>query len=227
MQFEIPNPEFDRVATLDIETTHYKPNLGEVVSVGVGVHDAGTPGEDAEYELLHRTNQSVDNESELIKQSLGALNMFDADGLVSYKGRKFDVWFLKERLARNGEDDFHTDSLIPDTHIDLFEPREEQCNRTNEKWPSLDECLESYGLPVPQTTWGGSLLTNARFGEELGPAYIEALADDSVIVDGDALELQPVIEHYLQTDLEANIAIFYSDIGQTFEPAYLDSEKAF
>ena len=221
MRYKLPDPEFDRVATLDIETTHYKPNLGEVVSIGVGVHDVGKPGDTAEYELHHRTVPSLDNEIELIKQSLGTLNMFDADGLVSYRGRKFDIWFLKERLSLNGEENFHTDSLLPDMHIDLFEPRERECDRTGKKWPSLDECLDSYGLPVPKTIWGGSLLTNKRFGKELGPAYIAALEN------GGADKLQPVIQHYLQTDLEANFAVFYADISEQFEPHYLYSDANF
>ncbi len=221
MRYELPDPGFNRVSTLDIETTHYKPSLGEVVSIGVGVHDVGKPGDTAKYELLHRTDSSPNNESELIKQSLGVINMFDADGLVSYRGRQFDIRFLKERLSRNGEGDFHTDSLLPDTHVDLFEPREKECDRTGKKWPSLDECLDSYGLPVPETIWGGSLLTNKRFGEELGPAYITALESGGID------KLQSVVEHYLQTDLEANFAVFYADIGEAFEPYHLHSDAEF
>ena len=221
MEYDIPDPEFDRIATLDIETTHYKPRQGEVVSIGVGVHERGTLADTADYELLHRTDPSVDNETELIKQSLGVLNMFDADGLVSYKGREFDIGFLNDRLELNGAGSFHSGDLIPNDHVDLFALRKQRCDRTGEDWPSLEDCLESYGLPVPTTIWGGEELTNVRFGEELGPAYLHGLAN------GGVEDLQPVVEHYLQTDLEANFAVFYADIGETFEPSLLDSEKEF
>jgi len=36
-----------------------------------------------------------------------------------------------------------------------------------------------------------------------------------------------VIDHYLTTDLEANLALYYGDIGATFEPARLGERKEF
>jgi len=221
MEYDIPDEGFDCIATLDIETTHWKPRQGEVVSVGVGVHKRGEPADTADYELLHRTDSSVENETELIKQSFGALNATDADVLVSYKGKSFDLDFLNSRLRLSGEGQFHSDGLVPNVHVDLFALRKQRCDRTGEKWPSLEECLASYGFPVPETTWNGEPLDNVRFGEELGPAYLRALDN------GDVGELSPVIEHYLQTDLEANFAIYYSDIGVGFEPAVIDSDEVF
>jgi hypothetical protein len=219
MEYDIPNPGFDCIATLDIETTHWKPRQGEVISVGIGVHDSGEPADTAEYELLHREDVAVDNELDLIRTAVGRLNNSDADGLVSYNGKDFDVEFLQGRMELN-------DAQIPllfleDDHVDLFELRKERCDRTGEDWPSLEDCLDSYGLPTPTTIWRGGPLTNVRFGEELGPAYLRGLANGGV----DAL--QPAVDHYLQTDLEANFAIFYSDIGVDFEPSLLDSKKEF
>ena len=221
MQFEIPNPEFDRVATLDIETTHYKPNLGEVVSVGVGVHDAGTATEQARYELFHRDEASVDNEVELIRRAVSYLDTCNADGLVTYNGVDFDLPFLCDRMYLNGAEKPVIPLDTAETHVDMMKVRKERCARTDEDWPSLEACLESYDLPVPKTTWGGSLLTNKRFGRELGPAYIDALGNGGVD------DLKPVIEHYLQTDLEANFAVFYSDIGEAFEPWHLNTDAEF
>lgn len=219
MEHDLPDPGFDRVATLDIETTHYKPQKGEVVSIGVGAHDVGQDATKIEYELQHRSDPSVDNETELIKQSLGAVNMFDADGLVSYNGKDFDVWFLEERLSRNGAGQFHSGDLLPNAHIDLMEARKQQCS--GRKWPTLEECLASYDLPIPKTVWQGEELDNARFGEELGPRYL------SMLGDGDAGDLRDVIEHYLRTDLEANFAVFYADTGVPFNPSLLDSDEEF
>jgi len=220
MEHDLPDPGFDRVATLDIETTHYKPAQGEVVSVGIGVHNVGQDADSIEYDLYHRRDPSVDDEIEIIKQSLGALNTSGVDGLVSYNGQDFDLGFLKDRLYHCGGE-FDTEARIPDTHIDLMQPRKKHCRQTGEKWPGLEDCLASYELPVPKTVWGGEPLDNTRFGEELGPEFLGSLAD------GDAGELRDVIEHYLRTDLEANFAVYYADIGMPFEPSLLDSDKEF
>lgn len=51
MRFERDDPGFDRIVTMDIETTHYDPQQGEVVSVGVGEHRVGEPASEASYHL--------------------------------------------------------------------------------------------------------------------------------------------------------------------------------
>lgn len=221
MEHDLPDPGFDRVATLDIETTAYKPAEGEVVSIGVGVHDVGEPAETIEYELHHRNSPSVGNEVQLIKQSLGAMNMSGADGLISYNGQDFDVDFLEQRLSINGAGQFDTQGLLLDDHIDLMKPRQQRCRETGEKWPSLEDCLASYDLPVPKTIWRGEPLTNTRFGEQLGPEFLRKLGN------GDTEDLVDVIEHYLRTDLEANFALFYADAGIPFEPSLLSSDQEF
>ena len=221
MEYDIPDTGFDRIATLDIETTHFKPRQGEVISIGVGVHDRGQPGETADYELFHRTDPSVENEQDLIRDAISHLNNVDADGLVTYNGKSFDMGFLRDRMELNNAQMPLVFLDEDDTHVDLIEPRKQRCRRTNEDWPSLEGCLESYGLPVPSTIWAGDELTNVRFGEELGPAYLDALANGGVD------DLSPVVEHYLRTDLEANFAVYYSDIGVEFKPALLDSVSEF
>ncbi len=217
MEYDIPDSGFDRIATLDIETTHYKPRQGEVVSVGIGIHDRGEPAIKTDYELFHRTDQSVDNESELIIEAISWLNNSDADGLVTYNGVGFDLPFLRDRMELNNTQMPLIFLDEADTHVDPFKLRKQRCNQTGEKWPSLEGCLRSYGLPVPKTVWRGKELTNARFGEELGPAYLRGLANGGVD------ELTPVVDHYLRTDLEANLAVYYADIGEDFEPSLLDS----
>ncbi len=221
MECDIPDDGFDCVATLDIETTHYKPRQGEVVSVGVGIHDRGHRADAARYELFHRENSSVDNELDVIRRAVSYLDTCNADGLVTYNGTDFDLPFLRDRMYINGGEK----PVIPlddtDTHVDLIEPRKLRCRRNNEDWPSLEDCLASYGLPVPTTTWRGTELDNTRFGEELGPAYLTALDN------GGVGELSPVIDHYLRTDLGANLAVYYADIGVEFEPELLNSPGAF
>ena len=97
MEHDLPDPGFDRVATLDIETTHYDPAKGEVVSIGIGVHNVGQDADSIEYDLYHRRDSSVDDEIEIIKQSFGALNMSGTDGLVSYNGKDFDFKLYSNR----------------------------------------------------------------------------------------------------------------------------------
>ena len=54
MQYPRDDPGFERVATLDIETTHVKLAMGEIVSVGRGVHDRGAEGNAATDDHFYR-----------------------------------------------------------------------------------------------------------------------------------------------------------------------------
>ena len=47
--------------------------------------------------------------------------------------------------------------------------------------PKLEECLASYDFAEPVTEWDGRPVTNTRFGEELGPAYLSAVAAGIVV----------------------------------------------
>lgn len=221
MRFSRDDHGFDRVATLDIETTHYDPTEGETVSIGIGVHDRGTPAEEATYRMLHRNGNG---EEELISQAEAFLNDSGADGLVSFKGRDFDLDFLNVRSYALGQGEISVNLSGEDTHVDLFEGRKEEAERRNDKWPNLEECIEAYDWTPAKTIWGNSLLTNTRFGEDLGPTYLEAL---DVGDDEQRQALLDVIEHYLVTDLEANFAVYYGDIGEEFEPQHLGTEKTF
>lgn len=221
MRYDRTDPGFERVATFDIETTHYKANEGETVSIGIGVHERGNPGEDASYERYHREEY---DEAQLIERSLKRIDELGVDGVVSFNGNEFDLSFLRDRMNL-----LHCDNVIPEIdalerHVDLFADRKAVCDRTGEKWPKLEECLVTYGLDEPETRWKGSPVTNVRFGEELGPAYLQALST----ADDDRVEqLREVIDHYLVTDLEANLAVFYADIGCPFEPVYLGTSRSF
>jgi hypothetical protein len=48
-----------------------------------------------------------------------------------------------------------------------------------------------------------------------------------MLADGDAGDLRAVIEHHLRTDLEANFAVYYADIGIPFDTSLLDSDEEF
>ena len=221
MQYTRPDPGFDRVATLDIETTHYKPTAGELVSIGIGVHDRGDDGSNATYETFHRDGQG---EARLVERTFEQLSASDVDGLVTYNGRDFDLTFITGRLNALEHRLTLPDLLTSkDQHIDLFEDRKQAADRRNRKWPSLEGCLAAYELPEPKTVLNGDPVTNTRFGEELGPAYLDALRHTNSSVDA----LTDVIDHYLITDLEANLAIYYADIGVEFPFRYLDRRGEF
>jgi DNA polymerase elongation subunit (family B) len=191
----------DRVATLDIETTAVEPDDGEVVAVGLGVHERGTPGSAAEYDCLYREG---DDERELILAALDRLRAFDADRLVTYYGSGFDFPFLRGRLAATGGDIFEP----PGNHLDL-------CT-TRSGYPSLEDCIEAYGATPAETHWRGEPVTSERFGRELGPAYLDAVVAGD---DARAADLREAVDHYLRTDLEGNLVVYYGDIGVEFEPA--------
>lgn len=220
MQLSREDPGATRVVTLDIETTHYKPSQGEVVSIGVAEHERGTGAEDVAYHLVHRDGAG---EGATIRRGLEALRATEPEILVSYNGKSFDLDFLRQRLYRLDQS-LDTLSLPAARHIDLFVDRQQRAARRDEKWPKLEECLKSYGFRPAKTLWKGNAVTNTRFGEELGPAYLRAIRAE----DHDtARTLTAVIDHYLTTDLEANLCLYYADIDAGFEPVHVGSERAF
>jgi DNA polymerase elongation subunit (family B) len=202
MRVERDDDGADRVATLDIETTAMEPADGEVVAVGLGVHERGTPGAAAEYDCLYREG---DDERELILAALDRLRASDPDRLVTYYGSGFDFPFLRGRLAATGGEDAFE---LPESHLDL-------CT-TRPGYPSLEDCIEAYGATPAETHWRGEPVTSERFGRELGPAYLDAVAAGD---DATAADLRETVDHYLRTDLEGNLIVHYGDIGVDFEPA--------
>ncbi len=222
MRYQRTDGGHERIATIDIETTHYDPTEGETVSIGLGVHDRSTPMGEASYELFHRESEA--DEAEIITAAIERLDEFDADLLVSYKGSGFDLEFLSDRLSILGAEAVAPSIGTGSTHLDLFIDRRSKANRINKKWPGLEECLASYGLPEPETIWNGQPIDNVRFGEELGPFYLDTLAAQNDDLCDQTLE---IIEHYLLTDLEANFAVYYSDIGAEFNPELIGARREF
>jgi len=220
VQITLDHDGYGRVATLDIETTHYDAADGEIVSIGIGVHDLDEPASAAEYRTFHRDGRG---EAELVARAMEQLAEFDADALVSYRGKNFDVEFIEERLAILDSEDVGTFPEYARTnHVDLFVPRKRIAEYQDVQWPGLEDCLESYEYPRPKTVWNGAELTNTRFGEQLGPLFLAALDDTAR-----RSALSEVIDHYLVTDLEANIALYHADIGQPFEPHHLGDAREF
>jgi hypothetical protein len=221
MQLSRNDVEASQIATIDIETTHYDPTEGETVAIGIGVHDRETPASEIEYELFYRSGEG---EASQITRALGHLNELGADRLVSYNGKGFDLSFLEDRLSQQGTTSLDVDLDNRHEHVDLYEPRKQEADKRNVKWPSLEECLQSYDYKPPTTIWKGTEIGNTVFGEELGPAYLQAVADG----DRDRqAALADVIDHYLRTDLEANLALYYADIGASFEPDDLETTAEF
>jgi hypothetical protein len=221
MKYDAEPDPCDRLATFDIETTHYDPTKGETVAIGVGSHPYGNPASEAEYQTFVR--ESDDDEAELVTEAFEAIDAIDPDALVSYNGIGFDMDFLSKRSANFDVEVSTPEVHIRGPHVDVFADRKAACG-PNDKWPSLEECLKAYGYPVPKTIWNGAPVDNTRFGEELGPEWLRAVAaGDSVAVAG----LRDVLDHYLITDLEANLAIYYADRGISFVPNRLGSEQSF
>lgn len=222
MRYDRADGGHGRVATVDIETTATDPSEGELVSVGVGVHDRTEPLSEATYELCHRRG---DDEVAVVRRATSWLADADPDALVSYNGVEFDLAFVRGRLDRHDADVDLPAVTEPPAHVDLFTDRRRRADAEGVPWPSLEECLEAYGHTPPRTVWRGEPVTNGRFGEEIGPAYLRTLGTDT----GARLRatLGEVIDHYLVTDLEATLALFYADLGVSFDARYLGTEARF
>lgn len=215
MRVDRPDPSHDCIATFDIETTHWDPSQGEVVSIGLGIHRRETPLSNAEFELLHRS--PLRDEGTLIQEVYAWLDNVDADYLVSFNGRDFDFPFCDDRLEILGEAADSPRLHTPQTHLDLLhDDRKALADERGEKWPGLEEVLQAYGESPETQMWRGEPLDNTRFGEELGPSLLEAVANDD---QATAEQLINTVDEYLRDDLEKNLRLYYYDIGDMDPPA--------
>ncbi|UVE50775.1 ribonuclease H-like domain-containing protein [Haloferax larsenii] len=214
MRFNRNDLGYDRIATFDIETTHWDASQGEVVSIGLAVHERGTPLSNAEYKLLHR--KPALDEAALIREAYTWLDEIDAGYLVSFNGRDFDFPFCDERLEHLGASIDHPKLHTPQSHLDLLhDDRKALANQRGEKWPSLEEVLVAYGESPEPLMWKGEPLDNTRFGKELGPALLNSVANNDQVT---AEKLMTTVEEYLRDDLKKNLRMYYYDIGELEPP---------
>ena len=171
MQYSQTDHGYERIATLAIETPQNTQTVGETLSHGIDVHHRGTSSNEEWYEVSHQNIEF--DESGIRTLAPGRLDELYADTFVTYTGRRFDLPFLNERHQAFGFDPVTLPLDAEDNYIDLIEGQKRETTQ-HEKWPGPAECLESYGLDVPVTIWKGSPVTNTRFGEELGPTYLDS-----------------------------------------------------
>ena len=202
-----PEETATRYASIDIECNSLDPTSGRTVAIGIGLKD--TVAGEQSIDVLTLGGAMGDEET-LIRRAFERINEFDPSTLVSFNGRGFDLNYLSERLAIL-EATQQVELQCEDNHIDLFVPRKEKADEQGIKWPSIEEVLESHGLTVQPTHWRGEQLTNTRFGEELAPEYIQAIDEDRMATID---ELETVIHEYVMTDIEANVALYESDVGR-------------
>ncbi len=208
--------DHDHLVSFDIETTHYDADKGETVAIGVGQYELESSGS-TRHQIFARDQPGIEDEYKLVERAFEFIDRLDGDTLVSYNGVEFDMDFLYKRSARFEQSVPWPELQTTDRHIDLFAGRKAACG-PNDKWPSLEECLDSYDLPVPKTVWNGAPLDNTRFGDEFAPAFLNALAEgDEQVIS----RYRGVLDHYLTTDLEANIALYCADQGLPFDPKHL------
>ena len=181
------------------------------------------PGSEAHYKTFARSNHTITDEQPLVSKAFRYIDGLDGDVLVSYSGSDFDMEFLAARSTQFDSAPSPPTLHTAGQHIDLFTDQKAAYD-PGKKWPPLEECLSSYGFPVPKTTWNGAPLDNSRFGDEFGPAFLEVVATGG---DHAIAAYREVLDHYLTTDLEANLALYYADQGVAFDPVMLEVPGAF
>jgi len=216
MEYTREDSGAQRIATLDIETTGFDAASEETVAVGVGLHERGAAGYEAALDCFYR--ETADDEAEMIRGAAERLAEYEADLLVTYNGADFDLPFLRDRLTELGA--AHTEFPFATDHLDLLTDRKALPG----KWPKLEECVEAYGSTPARTVWNGTDVDGGVFGEQLAPAYLDALAAED---DDRTAALRPVVEHYLESDLENNWLVYYGDVGVTFDPGYAGTVREF
>lgn len=200
--------ETDRLPTyaaMDIETTGLDGTEDSLVAIGVGYQAEAVPREVE----VHTLADARGDEVALIETAFAWLDRREPAGLVTYNGTAFDLPFLAARLDALGAE---VDLTHPGRHVDLFTERQRLATLADERWPSLEACLEAYDLPVAVTDWEGDVLTNRRFGEELAPRYVHALETMEFAV---VHAIERVIRDYTAADIEATLALYEVDLRST------------
>jgi uncharacterized protein YprB with RNaseH-like and TPR domain len=98
----------------------------------------------------------------------------EADILVSYNGRRFDIPFLNARLIK-----YDMKPIIGKKHIDLFFTSKFQLKLSN--W-SLDALAKHLGLPIEKTQMQGDQWIKAMTGDKVSLDYIVDHCRKDVIV---------------------------------------------
>jgi hypothetical protein len=209
----------EHFAVFDIETTGRDGTQDNVVAIAVGCYDLTM--DYAEVQVF--TFAGEGDELTLIRNSYTWLENHCEEGVVTYNGVGFDVPFLEDRITAllPMEEEGPTLNCM-DRHLDLFLRKKEFTTTVGSKWPTLEECLAAYNIPVQTVYWEGEELTNKRFGEYLAPRYLQAIEED----DRETIErLEKKIIEYAAGDIEATVALHEADARRSYLPDYTRFER--
>lgn len=205
-----PAERFDRIGAIDIETNGLNPNSNSLVAIATGYYDTTT----TDFDWAVHTLATASDEATLIQEAFAWLATYHLEGMVTYNGKNFDLPFINRRLQAHGIRD--GPSFIA-KHVDLYQPRKQAADHADEKWPALEDCLNAYDIPCYETVWNGKPLDNSRFGQELAPAYLDAIAQQN---SRSIHDLETVITPYAGADIEATIALYEADANRPYTPTY-------
>jgi uncharacterized protein YprB with RNaseH-like and TPR domain len=150
-----------KITVFDLEMSNLSANFGMLLCGGFKAL-----GE--KKVKIYRIDESPNYKEEpwddswLAEQLAGEIE--EADILVSYNGKRFDLPFLNARLVR-----FDKKPIIGKKHIDLFFVSKFQLKLSN--W-SLDALAKHLNLPVQKTRMEGEQWTKAMTGDPEALQYI-------------------------------------------------------
>lgn len=150
-----------RIVTFDLEMSNLSANFGMLLCGGFKTYGARKI-------TIHRIDEMPDYkerpwDDEVLASKL-AEELEDADILVSYNGKRFDLPFLNARLVK-----FGAKPIIGKKHIDLFFTSKFQLKLSN--W-SLDALAKHLQLNVQKTRMEGEQWTKAMTGDAGALQYI-------------------------------------------------------
>lgn len=203
--YSIDLPEtarFESYGVLSILANGRDGARDRLVAIGVGYVD----GHGSPEVQIHTLADTQGDEGALVDEAFDWLARRECEALVTYDGAGFDLPFLRKKLTTLDRGAFPS---MPIHHVDLSTERKREATSRGTWWPSLEDCLEAHGLPMPSVDWNGEALTADRLSGALVPRYLESRDTDGEWNE----DLGMKIREHVGAQVEAIAALYEAEIG--------------